>query len=153
MLTCLDALVVYGVHRLADGSWAVIAPDVDDPCRPAWHRVATVDPNGGNVAPPRANPHDGRPWRSWYKLAIWLNIRRQQLLREPLCRTCRASGRNAAAHEVDHITPHRGDWNLFITGALQSLCSDCHRDRSRKNLGHDETGTPLDPRHPWHKHG
>ena len=37
------AFGLYAVHRLADGRWEVIAPDAD-PHRPAWRRVAVVDP-------------------------------------------------------------------------------------------------------------
>jgi 5-methylcytosine-specific restriction enzyme A len=25
-----------------------------------------------------------------------------------------------------HLVPHRGDWQLFIAGDLQSLCKRCH---------------------------
>ena len=101
---------------------------------------------------PRANPRKRR-WRTWYSMAIWHSIRHQQLLREPLCRACSAAGRVKAATEVDHIIAHGGDWNAFLTGALQSLCGDCHRRKSslahRKSQGFDEHGEPLDPDHWW----
>jgi 5-methylcytosine-specific restriction enzyme A len=101
---------------------------------------------------PRANPHKRR-WRTWFSMAIWRSIRRQQLLREPLCRTCFTAGHVKAATEVDHIVEHGGDWNAFITGALQPLCGDCHRRKSslshRKSQGFDEHGEPLDPDHWW----
>jgi len=45
----------------------------------------------------------------------------------------RARGIVTAANVVDHVTPHRGDWNAFVTGELQSLCEPCHKsaiDRS-----------------------
>jgi 5-methylcytosine-specific restriction enzyme A len=103
---------------------------------------------------PRADPHK-RHWRTWYSMAIWHSIRRQQLLREPLCRACSMAGRVKAATEVDHIVEHSGDWNAFITGALQSLCGDCHRRKSsishRKSQGFDEHGEPLDPDHWWNQ--
>ena len=105
---------------------------------------------------PRANPHN-RHWRTWYSMAIWHSIRRQQLQREPLCRACKAAGRITPAVEVDHVVEHGGDWNVFVTGELQILCSECHRAKStqahRKAQGFDASGTPLDPEHPWHKTG
>jgi hypothetical protein len=59
-----------------------------------------------------------------------------------------------AAEVVDHVVPFRGDWELFWTGALQSLCKHCHdadkqwqeRRGFRKGIGLD--GMPLDPNHP-----
>jgi 5-methylcytosine-specific restriction enzyme A len=106
------------------------------------------------MARARANPHT-RHWRGWYKLAIWLAIRRQQLMAEPLCRICKATGRIAAAVEVDHVIPHGGDWNSFIMGEKQSLCAECHWAKSarahRKNQGHNADGTPVDLNHWWHQ--
>jgi 5-methylcytosine-specific restriction enzyme A len=90
-------------------------------------------------------------------LAIWLSIRRQQLQRQPLCAICTVRDVNTAASEVDHVVEHRGSWNDFICGELQSLCSDCHRSKSaqahKKNQGFNEHGEPLDLAHPWYKHG
>jgi 5-methylcytosine-specific restriction enzyme A len=39
---------------------------------------------------------------------------------------CQACGLVVPATVADHIEPHRGDWNKFLTGKLQSLCFDCH---------------------------
>lgn len=36
------------------------------------------------------------------------------------------TGRSTPANVCDHITPHRGDWELFISGPFQSLCQPCH---------------------------
>jgi len=33
---------------------------------------------------------------------------------------------------VDHVTPHKGDWNAFVTGVLQSLCEPCHKSAKRQ---------------------
>jgi len=32
---------------------------------------------------------------------------------------------------ADHIESHHGDWNAFLTGELQSLCSACHAQKAR----------------------
>jgi len=71
------------------------------------------------------------PWRSWYQLERWRKLRRAQLRREPLCRSCAARGMVTMADIADHIESHHGDWNAFVTGELQSLCSACHAQKAR----------------------
>lgn len=70
----------------------------------------------------------------WYKLPLWDKMRERQLSREPLCRECVASGvYSSRATEADHITPHRGDWSLFIDeDNLQSLCKSHHSRKTAK---------------------
>lgn len=72
-----------------------------------------------------------QPYRNWYKLAAWKRRRTAQLADEPLCRTCRADGVVKAATIADHVIPHRGDWELFIGGGLQSLCKPHHDSTKR----------------------
>lgn len=68
-----------------------------------------------------------RPWIKWYKTANWQRLRLWQLKREPLCRFCKRNGILTEANTVDHITPHRGNMDLFYDkGNLQSLCAACH---------------------------
>ena len=112
------------------------------------------------VSRPRRNPRAPSPrgWRDWYQLQIWRNIRAVHLRKEPLCRECLGRGEHTLASEVDHVTPHNGDWNQFILGAKQSLCSACHRAKSarahRKSQGgFDEHGEPLNADHWWHQRG
>jgi 5-methylcytosine-specific restriction protein A len=71
---------------------------------------------------------------------------------------CSQRGIVTVAAVADHIVSHRGDWNAFITGDLQSLCTTCHNS-SKKLLDHrgylpdvTEDGWPIDPRHPANKH-
>jgi hypothetical protein len=70
-------------------------------------------------------------------------------------RACATRGVHVPATEVDHCVEHGGDWNQFVLGAKQSLCSACHRNKSahahRKSQGFDERGEPLDPAHPWNR--
>ncbi len=61
----------------------------------------------------------------------WQKRRAAQLAAEPLCAYCRAEGRTTAATVADHITPHRGDPQLF-RGPLQSLCATCHSGRKQR---------------------
>jgi 5-methylcytosine-specific restriction enzyme A len=61
------------------------------------------------------------------------------------------------ADAVDHVVHHRGVWNAFILGPIQSLCHPCHdgikrredRDGYSRAIGLD--GYPVDARHPCFK--
>lgn len=66
------------------------------------------------------------PWRAWYGLAAWKRRREQQLALQPLCERCLPLGRAVVATVANHKQPHRGDWDLFIAGALESTCKPCH---------------------------
>ncbi len=61
--------------------------------------------------------------------ARWRRIRKAQLGREPLCRTCQEQGRTTAATDVDHITPRR-DGGPDTPGNLQSLCRSHHSQKT-----------------------
>jgi hypothetical protein len=56
---------------------------------------------------------------------------------------------------ADHVEPHRGDYNKFRLGRLQSLCAHCHSSTKAivEKRGYDPTiGTDgLDPRHPIYR--
>lgn len=66
------------------------------------------------------------PRHKFYNLAAWKRIRAEQLKREPLCRMCNDRGEITPATVCDHIDPHRGDINKFLSGPFQSLCASCH---------------------------
>jgi len=93
-------------------------------------------------------------WNQWYNLEVWRKRSRRQKRQEPLCRMCLAMGQVVPATIADHIVPHKGDWESFLGGALQSLCFDCHNSRKKadenrgysRELGPD--GWPIDPKHP-----
>ena len=75
---------------------------------------------------------DAKTWRWMYGTETWRQLRAAQLLREPWCRECEARGIRQRATDVDHIRPHRGDWETFTDPRnLQSLCHSCH---SRKTV-------------------
>ena|SRR6516165_1207981 len=79
---------------------------------------------------------------------------------QPLCQMCAAAGKTTLATIVDHIQAHKGVWELFAYGELQSLCGPCHSGRKQhfEATGHDRgpdfscacdvNGWPLDPMHP-----
>jgi 5-methylcytosine-specific restriction endonuclease McrA len=93
-------------------------------------------------------------YHEWYHSARWWRRRKLQLAHEPLCRKCADAGKVTEARVADHVDPHRGDYNSFLTGELQSLCFDCHNRRKRMQelRGYDvkfgADGWPLDPAHP-----
>jgi len=93
-------------------------------------------------------------WHHFYTGRYWQRRRRLQLREHPLCKFCADRGAVVRASVVDHLKPHRGDWNLFVLGELQSLCADCH-DKHKRYIeirGHSievgDDGWPLDPNHP-----
>jgi len=91
----------------------------------------TFRPRGMRTKRERGRDHDQRrreekPWRKWYALKAWKDRRRDQLQKEPLCRRHLARGEVVAANTANHVEPHRGDWDLFIGGELESLCKTCH---------------------------
>ena len=103
-----------------------------------------------------ANPAQTLPWRDWYGLLAWKTRSRHQLRIEPLCARCKKRGRLSAATVADHNPPHRGDWNKFKLGPLQSLCRDCHKgkwadDRHGFSTDVDDDGFPIDPKHPFNR--
>ena len=93
-------------------------------------------------------------WNPWYGSARWKRLRTRQLLDYPVCAICADRGLVCAATIVDHVEPHRGDWNRFVLGKLQSLCKPCHDGIKRMieergystEIGLD--GWPTDRRHP-----
>lgn len=70
-------------------------------------------------------------WRWMYRTPVWKRRRAHQLTVEPFCRECAKQGLRVWATDADHIEPHRGDWDKFVNGDLQSLCHACH---ARKTL-------------------
>ena len=71
----------------------------------------------------------------------WQKRWEHHLRGEPLCRMCAAQGLVTAATVADHITPHRGDPELF-DGPLQSLCDPCHSSaKQREEAKHGGRGS------------
>ena len=88
----------------------------------------------------------------WRKQRLWF------LARNPLCAMHQARGMTVLADTVDHITPHRGDQQLFFDpGNWQPLCRSCHSMRKQQveRSGFDAMpnadGSFSDARHPFNK--
>ncbi len=90
--------------------------------------------------PKKAARRISAEYHGWYSLSIWTDdLRPAQLLREPFCRECAKQyppgdpRHRTRATVVDHITPFRGAWALFIDPANhQSLCKSCHDRKTAK---------------------
>jgi 5-methylcytosine-specific restriction enzyme A len=110
------------------------------------------------MKPPTSNsPVPFAEWSAWYSLARWRKRRADQLAREPFCKLCAARGVSSFATVADHVESHRGVWNDFWLGKLQSLCSNCHKSAKRlvDERGFDPMigvdGMPVDRRHPAYR--
>lgn len=66
-------------------------------------------------------------WRRWYKTAEWRELRWSVLVDALFtCARCGIVGQSSAL-VADHVTPHRGDRDLFFDRSnLQCLCKTCH---------------------------
>lgn len=66
----------------------------------------------------------------------WSRARKMFLNENPLCVHCQNEGRITAANEVDHIIPHKKDYDLFWDeGNWQSLCKSCHSKKTTTEDG------------------
>lgn len=75
----------------------------------------------------------------------WQKESRAFRFRNPLCRLCEAEGVTRLATLVDHIIPHKGDPVLFWDKKnWQSLCDDCHNEKTAKEgaFGHYDPPEP-----------
>ncbi len=74
---------------------------------------------------------DDKPWRRWYKTSRWVKARAVFLRRNPLCVECLEKDRLTTATVVDHVKPHRGDYELFWqVENWQVLCAACHNSKT-----------------------
>lgn len=102
-----------------------------------------------------AHRYAQKPWRKWYSRKAWLDRAAAQLAKQPLCERHLAQGQVVAATVANHRQRHGGDWNLFITGELESACKPCHDgpiqsfEMGGYEIGCVEDGMPVDKSHPW----
>ena len=77
----------------------------------------------------------GRKNGNLYSTKRWQVLRRQALMAHPICQICG----KAIADTVDHVTPHRGNTDLFFDpGNLQALCKRCHDRKTWTEDGNPE---------------
>lgn len=104
------------------------------PCRHPGCPALTREGYCPKHKPKRAERRASAEYHGWYSLPVWTDdLRPAQLLREPWCRECARHGVRTRATVVDHVTPHRGDWQMFIDPANhQSLCERCHNRKTAR---------------------
>lgn len=83
-----------------------------------------------------------------YNSNTWKRLRAWKLRQNPICEYCR----KRPATDVDHFIPLRDGVDPYDESNLRSVCAHCHRLKTRNGervVGCDDSGVPLDPRHPW----
>jgi 5-methylcytosine-specific restriction enzyme A len=69
----------------------------------------------------------GQGGYNWlYDTKRWKLKRLHQLRRHPLCAACLQDNVVKAATVAHHVIDHRGDYKLFFSSPLESLCKPCH---------------------------
>lgn len=75
-------------------------------------------------------------YNKMYQSIRWKKRRKRYLSKNPWCAECLKNKRLTYAEILDHIIPHKGDWDLFINpDNLQGLCAKCHGLKSQKEKG------------------
>ncbi|MBO8183625.1 MAG: HNH endonuclease [Archaeoglobus sp.] len=68
--------------------------------------------------------------------ARWRRARKRFLAENPLCVECMKEGRLTPATVVDHIVPHKGNYELFWDESnWQPLCKRCHDKKTAREDG------------------
>lgn len=74
--------------------------------------------------------------RQWIHSARWRKASRAHLCEHPLCAECERQGKVTAATLVDHIKPHKGNYELFWDpNNWQSMCDPCHNRKTATEDG------------------
>src|SRR5262245_10703546 len=96
------------------------------PQLPRTHRAAHLPTRAALNRKADERRREAKPWRKWYATDAWKRRRAAQLTNEPYCKRCHDEGRGAVPATIpNHITPHRGNYELFL-GPLESLCKWHH---------------------------
>ena len=110
------------------------------------------------MARPDYRSEEAKAYRHLYWTSRWRKKAKAQIAAEPLCRRCKAKGLAIPATVANHVTPHKGDINLFWNGPLESSCKPCHdgETHSEERRGFSnaigDDGWPSDPKHPANTH-
>lgn len=102
------------------------------PYKPKTFRMVDAEPRKAAKDYDKRREQD-KPWRKWYRLKRWMDARTSFLARHPLCVECHKTGMVTVATDVDHITPHRGNYELFWdVHNWQALCHTHHSRKTRR---------------------
>jgi 5-methylcytosine-specific restriction protein A len=69
-----------------------------------------------------------------YNTQRWKNLRRVKRQANPLCESCKDQGKIKLMVLVDHIKPVRDGGAMFDPKNLQSLCRECHDEKTKQDL-------------------
>ena len=84
----------------------------------------------------RRYDRENRPYKKLYNSSRWQRLRKQFLMRHPLCVECKKRDRVTPATVVDHVIPHKGNEELFWNQEnWQALCKSCHDRKTAKEDG------------------
>ena len=95
-------------------------------------------------------------YRTQYKSARWLKLRKRQLTANPLCAWCYKRGHITPATICHHVDKD-SKANAFYDGPFLSLCKPCHDSdaQSQEHRGFSleigKDGWPVDERHPTNR--
>lgn len=93
-------------------------------------RLASLPPRLKRQADAEGHDAKAEPWRKWYSLKRWAELRLRVFTRDLF--TCQWQGCGFASANpsdlvADHVVPHRGDERLFwAEDNVQTLCTTCH---------------------------
>jgi 5-methylcytosine-specific restriction enzyme A len=117
----------------------VACPDCGQPSARGERYCEKHLSNNSKMAARRAQDkqrYEHTPYRAWYGWAIWRNLKAQYFNLNPMNAVCAyidaRTGQRCTmpAEEVDHIIPHRGNWDLFTD--LKNFQGLCHTHHSQK---------------------
>lgn len=103
-------------------------------------KLKTLKPRLANAPASRVRVVESVSWRADKTSSTergygyrWQKARERFLAAHPLCVYCEREGRVTAASVVDHVTPHRGDDEMFWDQTnWQALCAPCHSSRKQR---------------------
>ena len=73
--------------------------------------------------------------QKFYDSAVWKRLRKEQKEKQPLCELCWENFRKQTVATVaDHKDATWETWEQFLNFELQSLCYNCHRDKTTDDL-------------------
>ena len=109
--------------------------EIPRPCKHGGCNVLTTNGYCDKHSSDRLKPRVSAAQRGYgYK---WRKARENHLQLYPYCEECKRQGKpGVLATDVDHITPHKGDPDLFWDpNNWQSLCHECHSRKTAREDG------------------
>jgi 5-methylcytosine-specific restriction protein A len=101
------------------------------PTAPKTFRLHSQPTQGNSVRNDNKRPGD-----EWLHSRPWRKARKWFLARNQLCIDCEAKGDLVIATDVDHNTPHNGNYALFWDETnWRARCHSCHSRKTAREDG------------------